>query len=112
MDLVHYESRLKAELDEIELAIDGSGQAASTVMLDQASIGRVSRIDALQQQAMAVGFQDRLLLRKRKIQAAIERIVNGTYGRCCECEELIEVPRLESDPATLFCKGCATARGS
>lgn len=112
MDLAHYEARLKAELQEIELAVDGSEQAAGTVMLDQASIGRVSRIDAIQQQAMAVGFQNRLLLRKRRVQAAIDRIANGTYGHCCECEELMESLRLESDPAILFCKDCATARES
>lgn len=102
--------RLLDELDKVELSLQGSQTAGETVVLDQSSIGRLSRMDALQQQAMAHGLTERLQMSKRKLQAALHRLEAGTYGLCCQCEEEIEPNRLEHEPAAVFCRSCMEER--
>ncbi|WP_439154251.1 TraR/DksA family transcriptional regulator [Yoonia sp.] len=43
----------------------------------------------------------------RRIDAALDRISNGTYGVCVQCGEQISDARLELLPATPLCKDCA-----
>lgn len=77
------------------------------VELDQQSVGRLSRQDALQQQAMAKAQDARRLLEIKKIDAALGRISDGEFGWCEECGEAIPIKRLEIDPTALFCTICA-----
>jgi DnaK suppressor protein len=112
MDTGVFEKRLRAELDTVVAALVQAADSASPVELDQSSVGRVSRIDAIQQQAMAIGFQNRLQLRKRKLEAALNRIAAERFGICCECQDELEIERLEADPATVFCAACASQRES
>lgn len=87
-------------------------ESAGTVELDQSSVGRLSRMDAMQQQAMAQASIQRLAVRKRRIAAAQDRVASGTYGRCCECGGGVEVERLARDATTLFCAECQAERDS
>lgn len=112
MDTGLFEKRLRVELDTVVAALVQAADSAATVELDQSSVGRVSRIDAIQQQAMAIGFQNRLQLRKRKLEAALNRIAAERFGLCCECQDELEMERLEADPATVFCAACASHRES
>lgn len=105
-----YRERLLSELEAVIASTRQAESGAGTVVLDQASVGRVSRMDAMQQQAMAKGVVERLLIRRRKLEAALERLDNGGYGICCQCEMLVEPERLEHDPAAVFCSECAAAR--
>lgn len=82
-------------------------QAARPVELDQARIGRVSRVDALQQQAMSKEFDRRRRLELQRIEAALKRIEDGDYGGCLSCGESIASQRLAVDPATPVCINCA-----
>jgi len=77
------------------------------VELDQSSMGRVSRMDAMQQQAMAQATMQRLRTRQRKLEAALNRVAAGTFGRCCACQADIEPERLHADAAAVFCPECA-----
>lgn len=81
-----------------------------TVELDQTRTGRLSRMEALQAQAMARAEQQRANLRLRQIDAALQRLTAGTYGDCAACGEPIALARLEADPATPFCRECAGQR--
>lgn len=110
-DLARFRERLLAEIAQQADAAAQAGQAALTVELDQSSVGRLSRMDAMQQQAMAKNRQVRLAERLRKVAAAISRMDAGTYGLCCQCRDRIETVRLEADPATVFCTACAEQRG-
>ncbi len=86
---------------------DAGDEAAKTVKLDQTSVGRLSRMDALQEQAMS---QERLRRREielSRISAALKRIESGEYGDCVVCGEPIAVKRLELDPASPNCIDCA-----
>lgn len=59
---------------------------------------------------MAIGFRNRLQRRKRKLEAALDRIASDRFGVCCECQDELETDRLEADPATVFCAACASHR--
>lgn len=97
---------LRDELQGLELA---GAEAAQVVELDQAKVGRLSRMDAMQVQAMAkasVQRRERTLL---LIEAALNRIDKGEFGYCLNCEEQIPVKRLQFDPTALRCVDCANA---
>lgn len=96
--------RLREELLSTREARD---EASSTVQLDQQSVGRLSRMDALQSQALAKAGQERAERQLRLIQAALMRIENDEFGECLECGEPINPKRLEIDPTCLYCIECA-----
>ncbi|PKO88456.1 MAG: molecular chaperone DnaK [Betaproteobacteria bacterium HGW-Betaproteobacteria-10] len=102
--------RLQDELVQTHNAIAQAEASCGVVELDQSSVGRVSRIDAMQQQALGKATQARLIQRLRKLTAAINRLEANTYGECCDCGADIEAPRLNADPATPFCAECAAER--
>ena len=85
-------------------------EAAQIVVLDQTSVGRVSRMDAMQGQAMAVAANQRRQLELQKIGVALKRIETEDYGYCLECDEEIAEPRLKLDPATSLCIDCASKK--
>lgn len=98
---------LRANLE----AVSASGEEASRpVELDQQRFGRVSRMDALQAQAMSAAGRDRRKRELRRIDAALARIDDGEYGWCIDCGEDIDPRRLVADPAAALCLACAEAR--
>jgi len=97
------------ELDIAKQTLADTEGGNATVELDQARIGRLSQMDALQQQAMSAGLRERLLVRIRRLQAAEARIVAGEFGDCCECGDPIPVERLTIDVAAPFCAACQEA---
>lgn len=82
-------------------------EAAATVELDQARLGRLARMDAMQQQAMAVELNRRRELQLKRIEGALLRLDKGTYGNCVTCSTPIEQKRLDFDPTVFFCHPCA-----
>ena len=110
IDFSAFRERLASEMHENLAAIEQAGQSTGTVELDQSSIGRLSRMDALQQQALAKGLLERRKLRQRQLEAALARIQAGGYGSCCECQAELDAERLHADPAVVFCADCAEAR--
>ena len=95
-------SRLAA-LDSEDAASEG---ARSIVKLDQSSTGRLSRMDALQHQAMAQAQLRRRAAERLRIRAALERLDEGEYGYCTDCGEAIEPARLDIDAALARCTEC------
>ncbi len=86
-----------------------SGEAREPVTLQQDSVGRLSRMDAMQQQAMAQAQERRRSQEKLRIKAALERIDEGEWGYCVTCGEDIAEARLANDPSVATCVGCASA---
>ena len=110
MDETDHETRagrLRAELDALRGQDESTRDARRPVDLDQQSVGRLSRMGELQDQAMAQGQSRRRDARESVIQAALARIEEGEYGRCVECGEPISPARLDLDPAVPTCIGCA-----
>ena len=101
---------MTAQLAELEHALSAANTNAGTVMLDQSSVGRLSRMDAMQQQAMASSQLAALQRRRTQLHAALKRLEGGTFGICCQCGEEIALLRLEGDPGTPFCADCQAGR--
>jgi len=90
------------------LDIEATGDAAAeTVVLDQTRVGRLSRMDALQGQAMSLEIKRRRQLELKQIITALQRIENGDFGYCLVCDEEIATKRLEINPAVTLCINCA-----
>lgn len=106
-DRQYFLVRLDEALNDVQRALDlATANDTGTVILDQCSVGRLSRMDALQQQAMAAGWKETLRREKRRLEAARIRIGEGSFGVCCRCDEPIPRDRLEADPGTPFCAEC------
>lgn len=97
--------KLRAELEAADETAEGS---AAIVELDQSKVGRLSRMDAMQAQAMAKASSRRRDEMLQRITAALKRIDDGEYGLCLKCEEPINPKRLEFDPTVLLCIDCAS----
>jgi len=95
---------LKRELEALS-ALSEDDRAA--VALDQQAVGRLSRMDAMQQQAMAQAGERARARDLQRIDAALRRIEDGEYGYCSECGEEIAEKRLAVDPMASACIACA-----
>lgn len=95
---------MQARLEDEDASAADSRKA---VTLDQQSVGRLSRMDAMQQQAMARAQSAHRTAQRKRIRAALQRIAEGEYGYCDSCGEEIAPARLEQDPATPRCIDCA-----
>ncbi|MBF9029199.1 TraR/DksA family transcriptional regulator [Rhodobacterales bacterium HKCCE3408] len=103
-----YRPALQAEREALAAASDDTRADRAPVTLDQQSVGRLSRMDALQGQAMARGLEARRAGRMRAIAAALTRMEDGEYGWCEECGSFIGHGRLGSDPCAVRCVSCAS----
>lgn len=108
VDGKRFRKKLQARLEELNRLSQISSESRETVALDQQSVGRLSRMDALQGQAMALATEERREQERIRIEAALRRIEADEYGRCLKCDEEIDIRRLELDPATPFCLSCAS----
>ena len=104
-----FRQKLVARREELRALSAGASEARKPVELDQQSVGRLSRQDALQQQAMANAQDSRRIAELRKIDAALKRVDEGEYGFCAECGEAIAPKRLEIDLTATRCAPCANA---
>ena len=100
-------SRLLALKSELIALSESARNDRKPVELDQQSVGRLSRQDSLQVQAMMMAADARRTKEVRRIDAALKRLDEGEYGWCVECGEAIAPARLEADPAAPRCTGCA-----
>lgn len=96
---------------ELERQASGQLVRSEAVELDQAKVGRLSRMDALQQQAMHDATQVRVAMQLKRLRQALLHVDDEGYGLCDECGESIAVGRLKVDPTATLCIGCATERG-
>jgi len=95
------------------MEVEKTGKKATQIVeLDQASVGRLSRMDAMQGQAMAIATNQRRVLELQLIEAALKRIDHDKYGYCLTCDEVIAEPRLKLDAAITLCIDCANKRES
>ncbi|MDP6572315.1 MAG: TraR/DksA family transcriptional regulator [Rhodospirillales bacterium] len=106
-DLKAARKALERERGEIEEVSTAAAEERRPVELDQQSVGRLSRMDALQVQAMAQAVETRRQGRLQRIEAALGRIEDGEYGYCAECGEEIPPKRLAIEPTIERCVDCA-----
>ena len=99
IDIEYFTKRLLTLKHELQGLLELSQGASSPVVLDQTSVGRLSRMDAMQAQAMAQETERRRRVEIQKIEAALRRMDEGEYGYCIKTGEEIPLQRLELDPA-------------
>lgn len=102
---------LEAARAEVEADMAGSAGDAKPVDLGLA-IGRLSRVDALQQQQMAAARRRRLDVRLAQIKSARARVAAGEYGECVTCGGPIGYARLKVKPEAPFCRACQAGSGA
>jgi len=101
--------RLISRKQELLAIMEASETDGKPVELDQSRVGRLSRMDALQGQAMAQETERRRKNELSRIAAALERVESGDFGFCVSCDGVISPKRLELDLSTALCIGCASA---
>lgn len=107
MNLDKYKKLLLEREEELLTLIQAHKQDSAPVTLDQTSVGRLSRMDAIQGQAMAEAVKLRRDNELLRIKAAFERMDEDEYGYCLSCGEDIVEKRLELDPSIALCSKCA-----
>ena len=95
--------KMRSDLDDLESTYKAS---SATVILDQTSVGRLSRMDAMQGQQMALESERRRKEKLLQIKSALNRIEIGTFGYCLGCEKEIVIGRLTIDPTVTRCVDC------
>lgn len=107
IDLDYFAKRLQQLREHVIETSKQVSSAAQPVQLDQNRVGRLSRMDAMQSQAMAQANALRQQALLVALDVAIARVETGQYGRCLVCDELIACERLQVDPTAEHCIECA-----
>ena len=94
--------------------IEDSSGSTQTVELDQAMVGRLSRMDAMQHQEMAKAQRRRAQTRLIRVRQCLEWIAHNDdrYGLCEDCMEPIPVARLCALPDADCCVPCLNERAA
>ena len=101
-----YKKLIERLLQELT-AEDELGQSSQrTVVLDQQSVGRLSRMDALQSQAMAQAQQRRRDVLKSSLIFALQRLEEGEFGYCADCGDEIEEAQISASLVIMKCMSC------
>ncbi len=108
MDHKTTRARLLALQTELLALSESSAESRKAVDLDQSKMGRLSRMDALQQQAMDKAIEARRRTDLKRIDAALARLEDGEYGYCLKCGDDIAEKRLELNPMATLCTDCAS----
>jgi DnaK suppressor protein len=109
MDTKKFKADLIGRRQALTKLVEDVERAGRPVELDQTRVGRLSRMDALQGQAMAQETARRRDNEVARINAALKRIEQDEFGYCLGCGEKIAVKRLTLDPTAAVCVTCASA---
>lgn len=107
--LVQLQNTLQEKRKLLETQLKSSDADTRPVTLDQQSVGRVSRIDAIQQQQMAIANQKQVKQILKQVELALSRMDSEEYGICLQCQETIAFARLQAQPFAGLCLGCQSA---
>ena len=105
-----YRKKIREEMEELRALSDGSREGRAPVELDQQSVGRLSRMDAMQQQSMDLAREERRRQRLAILAAALRRMDGDEFGYCLSCGDDIAAARLLADPAATLCVECQRGR--
>lgn len=101
-----FKKQLEAMEAELSAPVVGKEDSTAPVQLDS-SIGRLSRMEAIQSQQMALGLRARQQQSLLRVRNAIEAIRKGAFGVCRRCKDPIAIERLDAQPDAVTCVVCA-----
>jgi DnaK suppressor protein len=99
---------LEGDLTKLERSMRVTDEAMRPIELDQSAVGRLSRMDSLQNQGLTRNLQEREQVKLALVVGALRRIEASTYGRCSECGVGVPFERLMVFPEAPTCAGCAS----
>ena len=105
-----FRPRLEETLAKLMAERDATAEGRAPVQLDQQSVGRLSRMDAMQMQQMALAADRQRNGQIGRIRNALDRMARGEFGYCVACGNDIPDARLEADPSVHLCVACASAK--
>lgn len=108
-EVVELRALIERQIARLERSMKLTDEAARPVELDQTAVGRLSRMDAIQNQHLTKNLQERERVRYAMLCRALARIEAGAYGRCEGCGEPIAFDRLSVFPETAECGACPAA---
>jgi DnaK suppressor protein len=106
--LAELKEELERQLERLQRSMKVTGEAMRPVELDQTAVGRLSRMDSLQNQSLSKGLHERETARLGQIVEALNRVEAGTYGSCTACGGAIPFERLYVFPEAPECARCAS----
>ena len=106
MDVTFFQQLIDSEITELRALSSNSRVSRAPVQLDQQSVGRLSRMDAMQQQSMDLAKEERRAQRLAILATALKRMDEDEFGYCLRCGEEIPPARLDVDPAVTLCVDC------
>jgi DnaK suppressor protein len=101
LDIEHYRKRLLALEHDLQARIGREVVSARETSEDQPDLSDRGVIEELRDASFAMVDTDSGLL--KEIEAALERIADGSYGQCAVDSGPIEEKRLEAVPWTRYC---------
>jgi DnaK suppressor protein len=100
-----FRARIEARIDELNTTLASTKEDTAAISPDVA-IGRLSRLDSMQMQQMAMGMQARMREEIKQLKEALQRIDRGRYGTCDACRQDIPIERLEFQLDATICVAC------
>ena len=91
---------------ELDAQLERLGEDSRPVKLDQQAVGRLSRMDAMQQQQMAAANAGHIRAHLSRVRRALAAIESGDFGICQDCGGDIAFPRLKVRPDSPLCVVC------
>ncbi len=104
------QAAIAAAMSEVRASLELAREDARPVAPDP-SLGRLTRLDAMQQQQMGLARIRRLDRRMQLLEAARLRVDQGTYGECVNCGEDVAAERLAARPEAALCLACERGTG-
>lgn len=101
-----FRKRIEARIVELEELVEDASEDTRAISPDR-GIGRLSRLDSMQMQQMALNARNRKQEEVRRLREALTRIDRGTFGVCQLCRKDIAIARLEYQPDAQLCVGCS-----
>lgn len=97
---------IEERIQEAKSEIARSSEDTKPISPD-VSIGRLSRLDSMQMQQMALDARRRQQLLLTRLEEALKRLNQGTFGQCLQCRQDIAEERLRYQPDAVLCMRCA-----
>ena len=98
--------KIKEQLEKIEREI-AELEANIQPISPENSIGRVSRMDAIQNQSVAEAGLRSKKEKRKKLHLALEKVDQEGFGICQRCKQPIAAARLMYLPESSLCIRCA-----